>query len=189
MSGFTVGDSPAEPFFSSAQFRQGCAALAKSFRRAGIEARWTPTSAPTQQVSNEGYLLIRETFPCPSEPAREIRTDYHVLLPETWQVPVLYFAPLWNDIVEPLVLKDVYAFLVENSSKDAVENVGVMGGISHGDHPILGTPYYFIHPCRTADLLQDIQKDNKDISHEQLLQVWLGLVGGVVNIPALTTSL
>jgi ubiquitin-like-conjugating enzyme ATG10 len=107
---------------------------------------------------------------------------------------------LWNDIVEPLALKDVYAFLVENSSKDEVENVGVMGGISHGvsfwifqmliqDHPILGTPYYFIHPCRTADLLQDIQKANKDISHEQLLQVWLGLVGGVVNIPALTTSL
>jgi Autophagocytosis associated protein, active-site domain len=204
MSGFTASDSAAEPFFSPVQFREACVALADSFRRVGTEARWTPTPAPTQhrlsEKSTEGYLLIRETFPCPSEPAREIRIDYHVLLSETWQVPVLYFAPLWNDTLEPLALKEVYAFIVEKSSKDAVEDVGVMGGISHGvsflifqmltqDHPILGTPHYFIHPCRTADLLQDIQKDNKEISHEQLLQVWLGLVGGVVNIPALTTSL
>jgi ubiquitin-like-conjugating enzyme ATG10 len=51
------------------------------------------------------------------------------------------------------------------------------------DHPILGTPFYFIHPCRTADLLKDIQAENNRISAQELLQVWIGLAGGVIGIP------
>ena len=58
--------------------------------------------------------------------------DYHVLLSPTWQVPVLLFAATWNETLDPLTLEEVYAFLVEKSSKGSLEDVSILGGISHG---------------------------------------------------------
>lgn len=54
------------------------------------------------------------------------------MLSATWQVPVLYFAPMWIESLEPLTLKEVYTLIVEKSSKEALEDVGILGGISHG---------------------------------------------------------
>jgi Autophagocytosis associated protein, active-site domain len=61
-----------------------------------------------------------------------VRTDYHVIFSETWQVPVLYFLSTWTKTMDPLSLKEIYSVLVESSTKAALEDVGVMGGISHG---------------------------------------------------------
>lgn len=69
---------------------------------------------------------------CRNESTELIQNDYHIILSVTWQVPVLYFAPRWSTTLEALTLKEVYSFLVQESSKDALEDVGVMGGISHG---------------------------------------------------------
>jgi hypothetical protein len=136
MSGTSAAENTLEPFFSAAQFQEACVALVEMFRRSETEARWTPIPLPKQLRhsghTNGGYLLVRDTFICPSKHRKEIRVDYHVVLSNTWQVPVLYFAPVWTDTVEPLSLKEVYEFIVETSSKDAVEDVGIMGGISHG---------------------------------------------------------
>ena len=65
----------------------------------------------------------------------------------------------------------------------------VVSSLTLKDHPLLGIPFYYIHPCGTADLLNDIQEENIQISREQLLQIWLGLVGGAINIPAPSPSL
>jgi ubiquitin-like-conjugating enzyme ATG10 len=61
-----------------------------------------------------------------------VQTDYHAVFSPTWQVPVLYFSPRWATTMEALTLQEVYTFLVETSSKGAIEDVGIMGGISHG---------------------------------------------------------
>jgi len=67
------------------------------------------------------------------EKAGNINVDYHILLSPTYQVPVVYFAPTWMDEEgTPLTLKEVYTFIVDVSSKEAIEDVGVMGGLSHG---------------------------------------------------------
>ena len=39
---------------------------------------------------------------------------------------------MWTESSEPLTLKELYTFIVEKSSKDALEDVGILGGISHG---------------------------------------------------------
>ena len=36
-------DVSSEPFFCPEQLRKACTALAETYRRAGTEARWTPT--------------------------------------------------------------------------------------------------------------------------------------------------
>jgi hypothetical protein len=77
--------------------------------------------------------VINDTFEVWRGISRDVvQNDYHVILSPTWQVPVLYFAPRWSETLEPLTLKEVYSFLVQESSKDVLEDVGVLGGISHG---------------------------------------------------------
>lgn len=77
--------------------------------------------------------MIQETLNAgQSEDTKTVRIDYHVILSPTWQVPVLYFAPMWTESSEPLTLTEVYTLVVEKSSKDALEDVGIMGCISHG---------------------------------------------------------
>jgi hypothetical protein len=61
-----------------------------------------------------------------------VRRDYHVILSVTWQVPVLYFSALWEETLESLTLTEIYKFLVAASSEEAMKNVSLMGGISHG---------------------------------------------------------
>jgi len=178
-----MSDSSQAPFFTGESFRHACLVLAESYRQVRIEARWTPTP-------DDGYLLIKNVVSSRQDGcSRGMRTDYHVLFSKPWQLPVLYFASFWEDTLEPLSLKEIYTHVVEKSSQEAVKDVGILGGISHGDHPQLGIPFYFIHPCRTADLLNDIQADNTKISQDELIQVWLGLVGGVVNIPTPASNL
>jgi ubiquitin-like-conjugating enzyme ATG10 len=133
----------------------------------------------TAKFQGDGYLSIRDIKSANDMPYR-VRRDYHILLAQTWQVPVLYFSAFWEETLEPLTLNEIYKILVDDSSEEAIKDVSIMGGISH---PILGTPFYFIHPCRTADLLKDIQAENNRISAQELLQVWIGLAGGVIGIP------
>lgn len=77
--------------------------------------------------------MIQETLNAvQSEDTETVRIDYHVILSPTWQVPVLYFTPMWTDSSEPLTLTEVYTLVAEKPSKDVLEDVGIMGGISHG---------------------------------------------------------
>jgi hypothetical protein len=130
------------PLVAGDAFRTVCLALAESYRRVGVEARWTPTSVrlPTSffNVKDDGYLLVRNSSSSyQDDHRREIRTNYHVLFSKTWQLPVLYFAAMWEDTLEPLTMNEVYTYLVEKSSEDALKDVGIMGGISHGVRTIL----------------------------------------------------
>jgi hypothetical protein len=62
--------------------------------------------------------------------SRKVRREFHVLLSPTWRVPVLYFSAYWETTLEPLTLDQIYEFLVHD--EDAMKEVSIMGGISHG---------------------------------------------------------
>ena len=117
-----------EAGFSAEGFRGACLDLVDAYRRAGTESRWTPTSA--FGYGKSGYLSIWRDLAI-SE-GRHAALEYHVMFSESWQVPVLYFSPIWEDSQEPLSLKEVYDFIVERNSSDVLQDVGVLGGISHG---------------------------------------------------------
>lgn len=42
-------------------------------------------------------------------------------------------------------------------------------------------PCYFIHPCNTAQAMQDIIGKRK-VSNVEYLMIWIGLVGGSVGL-------
>jgi hypothetical protein len=136
-----MSELPPSPLLAGDAFRSACLALVESYRRVGVEARWTPTAVRLLtsffNVKDNGYLLVRNTTSSHEGDSREIRTNYHILFSKPWQLPVLYFAAMWEDTLEPLALNEVYTYLVEKSSEDALKDVGIVGGISHGVRTIL----------------------------------------------------
>lgn len=91
----------------------------------------------------------------------------------------------------------MYEYLVPKQLKSDVQSLAVMGGISMvvrksrlsnksaanqaQNHPITDVPAFFVHPCNTAEAMQDIV-GGRSISVEAYLQIWLGLVGGYVGL-------
>lgn len=53
------------------------------------------------------------------------------------------------------------------------------------DHPISGLPAYFVHPCRTVEVMSnlcDSQQDGEGAERDMYLLIWLGLAGGIVGL-------
>lgn len=53
---------------------------------------------------------------------------------------MLYFTAFWEETLEHLTLNEIYKFLVEDSSEEALKDVSIMGGISHGVRSALENP-------------------------------------------------
>lgn len=70
----------------------------------------------------------------------KLHIEYEILLSPTYQVPVLYFVLHW-DIQGPIGLDAVYRYLVPESYRKQLKNVGVMGGISFGVGGISSPPF------------------------------------------------
>ncbi|KAJ5894400.1 Atg10p [Penicillium taxi] len=109
-----------------------------------------------------------------------LHIDYDIVLSPTYQVPILYFALRWINYDAPIGLDAVYRYVVPAHYQSELKNVGVMGGISMGYHPISGTPAFFIHPCNTAEAMAQIAGQN--VTPGLYLLLWLGLVGHCVNL-------
>jgi hypothetical protein len=105
-----------------------------------VDIRQSSRSHIISHRQDSGYFSVQQTLnPCQNEPSKEVKVEYHVIFPPTWQLPILYFAPMWSKTQEPFTLKEVYDFLVDKSSKGSLEDVGILGGISHGVRLLNGT--------------------------------------------------
>lgn len=107
--------------------------------------------------------------------------EYHIILSPVYRVPVLHFQLNPGSTTSKSSLEAVYNHLVPQQYKSSMSSAGILGSISIGYHPILNTPSFFIHPCRTADALRDLasQIQLDDISY---IMLWLGLVGPPVGL-------
>ncbi|KAL2368524.1 hypothetical protein RJ035_000882 [Blastomyces gilchristii] len=120
----------------------------------------------------------------------KLQVEYNIMLSPTYQVPILYFF-LHNinnnssDISAkgPDSLLDVvYNCLVPAQHRSVLKDVGIMGGLSIGHHPLSGLPVYFVHPCNTPDALRDVAGNKEVVTTETYLLLWLGLVGNCVGL-------
>ncbi len=54
--------------------------------------------------------------------------------------------------------------------------------LSQGDHPILGIPCWYLHPCHTAEMVEEIMKEAEcDDPEQRWLKAWFTVVGNVVD--------
>jgi ubiquitin-like-conjugating enzyme ATG10 len=205
------------PHLTDSEFEEACGSLVRKFHQKGhAQSDWLSV----EKLSQHETVVLRITKPLPSRVESstddenefdhiEVTEDdeevlvtpllpqptihYDILLSPTYSVPVLYIRIHDTQHRYPPTMEILYRHLVPAQFKAHTEDVGVMGGITVTDHPVGGRPVFFIHPCRTAEVLEaSIAKERcTETKGAEYLMVWMGALGRSVglNVPlALATQ-
>jgi ubiquitin-like-conjugating enzyme ATG10 len=85
---------------------------------------------------------------------------YHILFSDLFQVPVLYFNAYNVQDSSLLSREQVLNFVTNKNQKKSglipSEYLNPYTMITQGEHLILGTIFYYIHPCETANLMDTV---------------------------------
>lgn len=84
-------------------------------------------------------------------------------------------SPLFRPQVLPMTRMSTFALDTANSA---------FALLSQGDHPTLGTPCWYLHPCRTAEVVEEIIKevDCADVDRPlRWLEVWFMVMCNMVD--------
>ncbi|KAJ2161134.1 hypothetical protein GGF46_001724 [Coemansia sp. RSA 552] len=117
--------------------------------------------------------------------AQGLVVEYHVVFSRSWRVPVVYVRVL-NEAQETVLdVGRVYDLLVGGDPvmREAMQSVEFGGALGIQDHPELGTPYLYLHPCHTATLLRAVAAaPDVEIDSRNYLSAFLSLVGPAVGL-------
>nr|XP_044990382.1 ubiquitin-like-conjugating enzyme ATG10 isoform X3 [Jaculus jaculus]XP_044990383.1 ubiquitin-like-conjugating enzyme ATG10 isoform X3 [Jaculus jaculus] len=112
--------------------------------------------------------------------AEVVKYEYHVLYSCSHQAPVLYFRASFSD-GRPLALKDVWEGVHECYRARLLQ--GPWDTITQQEHPILGQPFFVLHPCKTNEFMTPMLKNSQKISRNvNYVTSWLSIVGPVVGL-------
>ncbi|KAM4808258.1 ubiquitin-like-conjugating enzyme ATG10 isoform 2-T2 [Rhinophrynus dorsalis] len=109
-----------------------------------------------------------------SQNSEVIHYEYHVLYSISYQAPVLYFRGSFLD-GRPLTLDEIWQ-RVHDCYKPRLLH-GPWETITQQEHPILGQPFFVLHPCRTNEFMSSISSRNGNY-----ITSWLSTVGPVVGL-------
>ncbi|KAJ6224801.1 hypothetical protein RDWZM_003346 [Blomia tropicalis] len=137
-----------------------------------VEYKWLDgeTASPTD-VSNTNRILYK--------------FEYHIIYSSSYQVPTIFFNIsdqrgcivsldwIWNRLPEHIV----------HSIDDHDKLFNLRGQmITQVMHPITGSPYFTIHPCRTSQLMGQFYSDNIQNSNHNYLITWLSCMAPIVGL-------
>ena len=110
-----------------------------------------------------------------------IHMEYHILHSVSYQVPLLFFNASYSN-GKLLPLEDIWRLLSPNFVSSDTDKWGL---VTQQEHPYLGTPFYHIHPCHTAEVMGKIMQsftgvDGRD--RENYLLAWLSTFANVVGL-------
>ncbi|XP_065513231.1 ubiquitin-like-conjugating enzyme ATG10 [Caloenas nicobarica] len=109
-----------------------------------------------------------------------VRYEYHVLYSSSYQVPVLYFRACFLD-GRPLTLDEIWRSVHACYQARLLE--GPWDTITQQEHPLLGQPFFVLHPCRTNEFMSSIlTRSWKQNRHTNYIILWLSTVGPVVGL-------
>ena len=109
-----------------------------------------------------------------------IVVDYSIVLSPTYCVPVLWFTFMQLPPSGPRGFDAVYEYLIPPTSKRAVQQVGNIGAVSCGSHPVTDLPAFYVHPCNTQHAMKALA--NTTLSPGEYLTMWLGVIGPAVDL-------
>ncbi|EME39292.1 hypothetical protein DOTSEDRAFT_75124 [Dothistroma septosporum NZE10] len=123
-----------------------------------------------------------EALPVQRTPRSAVyRVIYDIVHSTTYEVPVLYLTFSDSPGKTRPSPDEIYPLLVPNAYRPQIKSVGIMGALSTTEHPIMGVPAYFIHPCRTQEAMAPLLLD-RDVKPEHYLMLWLGMIGGSAGL-------
>ncbi|KAJ8086523.1 hypothetical protein PM082_005346 [Marasmius tenuissimus] len=119
----------------------------------------------------------------------------YVVFSATFQVPCLYFtishpngAPLSADeVVKTSLFHPVALASTTTTSFAVTQPNSLFPLLSQGEHPTLGTPCWYLHPCETAPAMEELLSEERaDTTAEERLvrwlEVWFLVAGSVVDL-------
>ena len=127
--------------------------------------------------------------------ASELVLQLHVLYSSTYSVPVLYFSACTNSGVS-VEIEQVYArapaYISENDARWSMISQGVRRAdqcafvrasqLNLQEHPVVGIPFFFIHPCNTAALMKELCTTAARTSHSHYVISWMSVLCAVLNV-------
>ncbi|KAJ7179247.1 hypothetical protein C8R46DRAFT_887406 [Mycena filopes] len=124
-----------------------------------------------------------------STPPETLTCTQYIVYSPTFQVPTFYFtlrdasgAPLPLDDLVRTTLFHRFAFEGTESTTFAVSLPGsAFPLLSQGDHPTLGTPCWYFHPCESAAAVDEIMTELGEKARGWL-ETWFMVLGTVVNL-------
>ncbi|KAM6984883.1 ubiquitin-like-conjugating enzyme ATG10 [Aplochiton taeniatus] len=112
--------------------------------------------------------------------SRACQTEYHVLYSCSYNTPVLYFQTYTLD-GRSLSLEDVWRSIPPNYRQRLQHSP--WDTITQQEHPLLGQPFYVLHPCRTEDFMRPVMqaalRESRGVNY---VVTWLSVVGPVVGL-------
>ncbi|KAL1444101.1 hypothetical protein MTO96_030048 [Rhipicephalus appendiculatus] len=163
-----VVDKEGEPGYTYLEKR--CTLLHKT---SGQHASWSGD----MQSAEEDEIEEAEPDPCCAEAQDHgeevLQCVYHVVYSASYGVPVMYFN-VWRRDGSLLPLSDVWSLMPEVPA-GATE-------ASAMEHPIQGVPYFQLHPCKTAELMEQTRPKHQDGKHSNYVVTWLSSVAPVVGL-------
>ncbi|XP_026168488.1 ubiquitin-like-conjugating enzyme ATG10 isoform X1 [Mastacembelus armatus] len=116
-----------------------------------------------------------------SEGCRQVlQYEYHILYSCSYSTPVLYFRVSSLD-GRGLSLEEVWSSVHPNFRLRLQKSP--LNAITQQEHPLLGQPFFMLHPCRTEEfmkpVLQVVQDKHRPFNY---ILTWLSVMGPVVGL-------
>ncbi|XP_076600548.1 ubiquitin-like-conjugating enzyme ATG10 [Chaetodon auriga] len=109
-----------------------------------------------------------------------LQYEYHILYSCSYSTPVLYFRVFTLE-GRSLSLEEVWSSVHPNFRLRLQKNP--LNTITMQEHPLLGQPFFMLHPCRTEEfmkpVLQMAQNQHRPVNY---VLSWLSVVGPLVGL-------
>lgn len=107
--------------------------------------------------------------------------DYHIVYSFSHSVPVLYFNA-YHSSGQLLTLDEVWEGVAVTHREQILNNK--WGTLTQAEHPLLGRPYFQLHPCNTAKLMAQVlpQPAFGPAALRTYLISWLSMFGPPVGL-------
>nr|OQO15735.1 hypothetical protein B0A51_16433 [Rachicladosporium sp. CCFEE 5018] len=133
------------------------------------------------EVPYEDEEIIERSGACEMQQLRT-RVCYDIVHSASYQVPLVYINLPDLSPAAASSPEQVYSLLVPDAYKSQMQAVGTMGALSMGEHPVTGSPAWFVHPCLTQDAMRAVSEREANLSPEMYLMRWFGVIGSSIGL-------